>query len=69
MLHRDVAGRGRPRREYLVKWLGYSELDNTWQPEDHLNNARGAVDRYLHRSGQKVGRRSNAPSKGMKVQG
>ncbi|VDL57571.1 unnamed protein product [Hymenolepis diminuta] len=24
-------------KEYLIKWLNYSESDNSWEPEDHLN--------------------------------
>lgn len=29
--------RSQGQREYLVKWDGYSELDNTWEPESYLN--------------------------------
>lgn len=24
-------------KEYLIKWLNYSESDNSWEPEDRLN--------------------------------
>ena len=25
--------------EYLVKWLGYSVFESTWEPDSHLANA------------------------------
>ena len=24
------------KKEYLIKWVGYDDKDNTWEPEDHL---------------------------------
>ena len=46
--HRD-AGRQR-KREYLVKWRGYSALHNSWERAENLQNAGDEVDRYLQRS-------------------
>ena len=45
--HRDA----RRRREYLVKWAGYSSLDNTWVPLSNLKNAQEKVDLYLAEAG------------------
>ena len=45
--HRD-AGRQR-KREYLVKWRGYSALHNSWECAENLQNAGDEVDRYLQR--------------------
>ena len=28
------------QREYLVKWLNYSEAHNTWEPVDHLERSQ-----------------------------
>jgi hypothetical protein len=34
------------REEYLVKWLGYPESENTWEPVAHLTNCRQLVQKY-----------------------
>ena len=31
------------QKEYLVKWLSYTNKDNTWKPEHHLQNAPKAI--------------------------
>ena len=48
--HRDVAAGRQQRRQYLVKWVGYSTLHNTWEPAEHLDHAKEEVDRYLERA-------------------
>jgi hypothetical protein len=32
--------------EYLVKWLGYDDLENTWEPETNLTNCRQLLAQY-----------------------
>lgn len=31
---------------YRVRWLGYSEAEDTWEPIEHLMNVRKAVDKF-----------------------
>ncbi|KAL1922706.1 uncharacterized protein VTP21DRAFT_10245 [Calcarisporiella thermophila] len=40
-----VRGRGN-KREYFVKWNGYPDEENTWEPLAHLQNARDAIRRF-----------------------
>jgi chromobox protein 5 len=46
---RRVANRRTPKREYLVKWKGYSTAHDSWEPESHLVNAQEAVQAYWAR--------------------
>lgn len=32
-------GRGN-KREFLVKWKGYGEFENSWEPESNLTNCK-----------------------------
>lgn len=42
-----VSHRGPPRRrEYLIKWLGYDESENTWEPQKNLTNCRQLLAQY-----------------------
>lgn len=35
------------RREYLIKWKGYEEIENTWEPEDHLH-CPDILEKYIN---------------------
>ena len=34
------------QREYLVKWENWSEDDNTWEPEENLNNCEDVLQQF-----------------------
>lgn len=33
-------------KQYLVKWKGYPEWENTWEWEDTLSNSQQVVEDY-----------------------
>jgi transposase InsO family protein len=41
--------------EYLVKWLGYPDSENTWEPATNLTNCQQLLSRYLQRK-ERTGR-------------
>lgn len=32
--------------QYLVKWIGYSDSDNTWEPYENLTNASEMISKF-----------------------
>lgn len=42
-------GRGKPKVQYLVKWLGYGEEHNSWEPEANVCNCPLRVNEYWAR--------------------
>jgi hypothetical protein len=45
------------RTFYLVKWKGYTDKDNTWEPVKHLENCRRLV-RQCHRDQKRLSQRT-----------
>jgi len=35
------------KNEYLIRWKGYTQGDDTWEPEDNLQNAGKKLQEYL----------------------
>ena len=45
--HRQRRWHGIIYKQYLVKWKGYPEWENTWEWEDTFNNSAEIVQQYL----------------------
>lgn len=52
-----IAHRKRGRQtQYLVKWVGFPEFENSWEPTEHLSSAKDLVKEYKDSQGS-----ANAP--------
>jgi hypothetical protein len=49
----------RAKLQYLVKWRGYGPEENSWEPEDHLQNSKSLVTKF-HRDHPNSPRRISA---------
>ncbi len=38
--------KGKKGNKYFVKWVGYPESDNTWEPLENLRNIMSMVDEF-----------------------
>ena len=45
----DSRGRGR-NVEYLVRWEGFGEEEDSWEPAKNLKQSQDVIDRYLGKS-------------------
>ena len=49
------------KKEFLIKWKGLPQEENTWEPEEHLVNARGVV-RDFYKAHPNAIRKTSLPS-------
>jgi len=54
---RKVRGRNKPMKElrYIVKWKGWAEDENTWEPPEVMGNAQEEVERFNRESPEMPG--------------
>jgi hypothetical protein len=50
---------GGKSRKFLVKWAGWNHADNTWEPEEHLNNCEELLKEYWEHPIVEPSRRRN----------
>lgn len=50
-------------QHYLVKWLGYSNEENTWEPANGLDNCHEVIDEYWRVKSSTKGRLSTTSSR------
>eukprot|EP00983_Pelagomonas_calceolata_P003175 104113-Pelagomonas_calceolata.AAC.1 len=48
-MNQTLSSQTKPQRQYLVKWLGYGDEHNSWEPEEGVSelNAFKACHNYL----------------------
>jgi hypothetical protein len=49
-----------PVTQYLVKWLGYDESENTWEPVKHLKHCQQMLEEFHHRNPDQPTRKDRA---------
>ena len=42
------------KKEFLVKWKGYSDAERTWKPLEHLDNMQSVLDEWIIQSSNKA---------------
>jgi hypothetical protein len=47
-------------RHFYVRWKGYDETEDSWEPEENLEGARAIVDKFLEENKSKVGNKSKS---------
>jgi len=53
----------RGKTQYLVKWKGWGEDDNTWEPLNNLEGSKGKIEEYEKKLKEKDSKKSNEGSK------
>lgn len=48
----DVRINDKGKKEYLLKWIGYSDSENTWEPEENLD-CPGLIQAFEAEKGKK----------------
>lgn len=43
------------RKQYLIRWMGYTARYDTWEPEENLANAHGVVQDWNQQQKMNVG--------------
>jgi len=57
----DHQGKGKTF-EYRIRWRGYSEDDDTWEPPGNINNAGLKVHQYWEQRQETVAARGSKPT-------